>query len=118
MMSTIDSSGDCDDQAEDRRPPESLTTLLRRREQVARCASDLAIYLGTSVEEAEALLMGEARRRRVPVSLLARRVISDTAVATGWTAERCPDCGGALRVAVLERCGLARELVCPVSHPQ
>jgi len=97
--------------------PESLTDLLRRREEVARCSGALAAHLGTTVEHAEALLMGEARRRGVPVHLVARRVVVSPAAAKKWTAEVCSECDEALHVAVLGRYGLRRELVCPMGHP-
>lgn len=96
--------------------PASLTSLLWRREQVARCSGALSAYLGTTVAEAEALLLSEARRRGTPVGLLARRVLTDTAAASGWTAERCPVCEDALQVEVLGGFGLDRELACPRHH--
>ncbi|TXR56109.1 hypothetical protein [Quadrisphaera setariae] len=96
--------------------PSSLTSLLWRREQVARCSGALSVYLGTTVAQAEALLLSEARRRGTPVGLLARRVLTDTAAASSWTAERCPVCEDVLQVEVLGGFGLHRELICPRHH--
>ncbi len=53
------------------RPPTSLTSLLRQREEVARCSGVLAASRGTTVAAAEVLLLSEARRLGVPVGLLA-----------------------------------------------
>ena len=95
------------------RPPASLTSLLRQREEVARCSGALAASRGTTVAAAEVLLLSEARRRGVPVGLLAHRVLTRRASVGGWRAERCAVCGEDLQVEVLGDYGLARALVCP-----
>lgn len=102
--------GDAEEDADHRAA--SLTSWLWRREQVARCSAALAVYLGVTHEEAEALLLSEARRRGVSVGLVAHLASRRTSSARDWTVERCARCGGPLRVAVLDLYGLTRVLTC------